>query len=90
MDISTKDIPLIIVILMIFFMVFLIGSCAARTIENAPSNSVLNKYRQFNLYTDPGEFAYLYNQFPESLDELCVSIKKQLIHQIDLRNIRPF
>jgi len=81
---SSKNLILVIVILMIFLLIFMTFSCAARKQEAGPSDSVLNQYLQFSPYTDPGEFAELYNRLPESLDELCTLIKKQLIHPFDL------
>jgi len=83
-EMSSKNLILVIVILMIFFLIFMTFSCTARKQDKAPPDSTLNKYRQFSPYTDPGEFAYLYDQLPESLDELCALIKKQLIHPFDL------
>jgi len=79
-----KKLMLVIIISLIFIVIFMSCSCEARTQGDAPPDSALNKYRQFSPYTDPGEFAYLYNQLPESLDELCILIKNQLIHPFDL------
>jgi len=66
-------------LLMIFI---LIGTgCYAQknTLEQA-DNSVLNFYRQFSAFTDPGEYAYLYTYLPDSLPALCSLIKSQFIH----------
>ena len=81
---NSKNLIFIIVILMIFLLVLMTFSCAARKQDDAPPDSTLNKYRQFSPYTNPGEFADLYKPLPESLDELCALIKKQLIHPFDL------
>jgi formylglycine-generating enzyme required for sulfatase activity len=40
----------------------------------------LNFYRQYSSFTDPGEYAYLYKNLPDSLPELCSLIKSQFIH----------
>ena len=32
---------------------------------------VLDFYRQYSEYTDPGKYAYLYETLPDSLPELC-------------------
>ncbi|MCX6236054.1 MAG: SUMF1/EgtB/PvdO family nonheme iron enzyme [Bacteroidia bacterium] len=40
----------------------------------------LNFYRQYSTFTDPGEYAYLYKNLPDSLPELCSLIKSQFIH----------
>jgi hypothetical protein len=44
------------------------------------SGSVLNFYKQYSEFTDPGEYAYLYKNLPDSLPELCSLIKSQFIH----------
>ena len=49
---------------------------------NKDSISVLDFYRQFSSFTDPGEYAYLYKNLPDSLPELCSLIKSQFIHPI--------
>ncbi|MGE5861331.1 MAG: hypothetical protein ACM34J_12295 [Ignavibacteria bacterium] len=40
----------------------------------------LNFYRLYSSFTDPGEYAYLYKNLPDSLPELCHLIKSQFIH----------
>jgi formylglycine-generating enzyme required for sulfatase activity len=47
---------------------------------NKDSISVLDFYRQYSSFTDPGEYAYLYKNLPDSLPELCSLIKSQFIH----------
>ncbi len=44
------------------------------------SASLLNFYRQFSPYTNPGEYSYLYKNLPESLPELCRLIRSQYIN----------
>jgi hypothetical protein len=46
------------------------------------NGSVLDFYKQYSSYTDPGEYAYLYKNLPDSLPELCSLIKSQFIHPI--------
>ena len=41
---------------------------------------VLKFYRQHSLFTDPGEYEYLYKCLPDSLPELCLLLKSQFIH----------
>jgi sulfatase modifying factor 1 len=41
---------------------------------------LLDFYRQYSSFTDPGEYEYLYKNLPESLPELCSLIKSQFIH----------
>ena len=47
---------------------------------NKDSISILDFYRQYSSFTDPGEYAYLYENLPDSLPELCSLIKSQFIH----------
>ena len=44
------------------------------------NDSVLDFYKQYSSFTDPGEYAYLYKNLPDSLPELCSLIKSQFIH----------
>jgi hypothetical protein len=41
---------------------------------------LLNFYRQYSSFTDPGEYAHLYENLPDSLPELCQLIRSQFIH----------
>jgi len=41
---------------------------------------LLDFYRQYSTYTDPGDYEYLYKNLPESLSELCGLVKSQTIH----------
>ena len=43
-------------------------------------SSILDFYRQYSSFTNPGEYAYLYENLPDSLPELCKLIKSQFIH----------
>ena len=38
---------------------------------------LLDFYRQYSQFTDPGEYAYLYENMPDSLEALCRIIKSQ-------------
>jgi len=49
---------------------------------NKETISVLDFYRQYSPFTDPGEYAYLYDNLPESLPELCDLIRSQFVHPI--------
>jgi len=49
-----------------------------------PSEKVLNTYLQYSPYTDPGPFEYVYDNTPDSIEEICDLIKKQLIHPFDI------
>jgi hypothetical protein len=51
--------------------------------------SLLDFYRQYSSFTDPGEYEYVYENLPESLSELCRLIKTQTIHpNAELPNYR--
>jgi hypothetical protein len=50
-----------------------------------PPKNVLEKHLEFSEYTNPGNYGYLYDDLPESLDDLCTLIKKQLVHPFDLK-----
>jgi len=49
-------------------------------------HSVLNFYRQYSPFTDPGEYAYVYANLPDSLPALCSLIKSQFIHPYEELN----
>jgi hypothetical protein len=68
---------------MISFVVFLLigaGSYAQNSPSEQSDHSILDFYRQYSAFTDPGEFAYLYESLPDSLPVLCGLIKSQFIH----------
>ncbi len=47
-------------------------------------SEAMNHYQQYGKNTDPGEFAYLYDGLPESLEDLCKLVKAQLIHPVQV------
>ena len=56
------------------------GGNSQQNIKFSGKESVLDFYRQYSSFTDPGEYAYLYKNLPDSLPELCSLIKSQFIH----------
>ncbi|MCD4773308.1 MAG: transglutaminase domain-containing protein, partial [Bacteroidales bacterium] len=42
--------------------------------------SILDFYRQYSSFTDPGDYEYLYKNLPDSLPGLCNLIRSQFIH----------
>lgn len=56
------------------------GCYAQKNTYEQADNSVLNYYCQYSSFTDPGEYAYLYENLPDSLPVLCSLIKSQFIH----------
>jgi hypothetical protein len=62
------------------------------TKEISTYNNVIDFYKKYSVYTDPGNYVYLYDDLPESLTELCDLLKCQLIHPIEVepyRNVIP-
>ncbi len=47
---------------------------------NNADGSVLDFYRQYSVYTDPGEYEYLFKNLPDSLPELCQLVHSQFLH----------
>lgn len=71
-------IPLIISILITT------GCYAQKNTHEQADSSVLDFYRQYSAFTDPGEYAYLYKNLPDSLPELCRLIRSQFIHPFEV------
>ena len=46
------------------------------------NKSILEYYRQHSPITDPGEYAYLYDNLPDGLHELIAIIQGQMIHRL--------
>lgn len=67
-----------------FLILFIITRCTNQEQKNRPPEHILAKYTGYSQYTDPGKFVYLFDGLPESLEELCNRIKKQLIHPYDI------
>lgn len=51
-----------------------------KNINDTDDTTLLEFYRQYSPFTDPGEYEYLYENLPDSLPELCSLIKSQFIH----------
>jgi hypothetical protein len=49
-------------------------------INETQDTSLLSFYCQYSSFTDPGEYAYLYENLPDSLPELCDLIRSQFVH----------
>lgn len=73
-------------IVLIFMISFLtVTGCNSQQNSRLTKNvqfkgSVLDFYKQYSSFTDPGEYTYLYKNLPDSLPELCSLIKSQFIH----------
>jgi hypothetical protein len=84
--INQQKIKILKTIVLIFMIPILtITECNSQQNINLDKNvqfngSVLDFYKQYSEFTDPGEYAYLYENLPDSLTELCHLIKAQIIH----------
>lgn len=78
-------------IVFILAITILTGICNAQNNENTSGIQIPNTvvkdeaglidfYRQYSPFTDPGEYAYLYKDLPDSLPKLCRIVCSQLIH----------
>jgi len=56
------------------------GYSSQQEVKFTDNESVLDFYKQYSEFTDPGEYEYLYENLPDSLPELCSLIKSQFIH----------
>jgi len=74
-------------ILVIILIVTFVNPVWSSTDDNSPIdvNSLPDIYRQFSVYTDPCEYAHLYEGLPKSLNELCRLIKCQFIHPFEAK-----
>jgi hypothetical protein len=72
---------------LLIFMIFVVAITESNSQQSVKltknvqfSGSVLDFYKQYSSYTDPGKYAYLYESLPDSLPELCSLIRSQFIH----------
>ncbi|SRR4030042_2156118 len=77
--------------LSILLMTLMMGICSAQTTEhesdalsmNNPNDTadtlLLDFYRQYSFFTNPGEYEYMYRKLPDSLPDLCILIQSQFI-----------
>lgn len=79
-DMQIKTLNMQIVFLVCLFFTL----CSAQETELSVTERGLGKYLEYSTYTDPGEFEFLYNNLPESIEDICALIKKQLIHPFDI------
>ena len=74
-------------ILIFMLSLFTITGCSSQQNQeklaynfNDADGSILDFYRQYSSFTDPGKYEYLYKNLPDSLPELCNLIRSQFIH----------
>jgi len=70
--------------LAILIFAFIHVSCSIQG-QESHSSEALTHHLKHSQYTDPGEFAYLFDELPDSMEKLNDLIKKQLIHPFDLK-----
>jgi len=71
----------------LFILPTLFFACNANNPKNLQLYKVENTldfYKNYSKYTDPGKYSYLFENLPDSLQDLCELIKCQFIHPIDL------
>lgn len=69
------------ILFILLILILTITGCNSREKNQFTGNkSVLDFYRQYSSFTDPGDYAYLYENLPDSLPELCKLIRSQFIH----------
>ena len=56
--------------------------CSQQKYQFTDEESVLEFYKKYSEFTDPGEYAYLYENLPDSLPELCQVVRSQFVHII--------
>lgn len=69
--------------IVLFFMICFLtiaGSKSQQAYKFSDEKSILEFYKQYSSFTDPGKYEYLYKNLPDSLPELCRLIKSQFIH----------
>jgi hypothetical protein len=69
-------------------LIFLFTAACSTNETSFPSQKTLNFYSDQSNYTDPGKYECLYEELPESLDELCSLIKHQLIHPVEIGDLK--
>lgn len=74
-------------IILFIFLLPLFSACTPNNPKNINLEKVENTlvfYKNYSKYTSPGEYAYLFENLPDSLQDLCELIKCQFIHPVDL------
>jgi len=68
-------------VLIIMITILTITGCSSQQeVKFTDNESVLDFYKQYSEFTDPGEYEYLYKNLPDSLPELCSLIRSQYIN----------
>lgn len=67
----------------IILLILILLSCSHPIQPVIPDKDLLDLYTHQTDLTDPGDYIYLYDALPESIDSLCLLIKCQLIHPME-------
>ncbi len=65
-------------------MVLFTSSFVINKQDSYRSEQVPGIYLEYSSYTNPGEFVYLYDNLPGSIEDICDVIKKQLVHPFEI------
>ena len=60
------------------------GGLSLGELDDAGFDGTLGFYKKYSGYTDPGEYEYLFNGLPDSLEALTRAVNAQLIHPFDI------
>jgi len=71
----------------LIILVFVFFGCTNRN-PVVPDQKIIDFYTAHSEKTNPGEYAYLYDKLPKSLEKLCAIIKNQLIHPVELGELK--
>ncbi len=70
--------------LLFAFLTLILTVSGCNALQNKPveytGSPILEFYRQYSPFTDPGPYRYLYKNLPDSLPELCRVVRSQFLH----------
>lgn len=76
-------------LILLIFVLTITGSKSQQVFKFTDDKSVLEFYKKYSSFTDPGKYAYLYENLPDSLLDLCRLIRSQYINYgVELDNYR--
>jgi hypothetical protein len=76
-------------ILLMLITLFSQSTCVNLFAQHTNKVTVPEMYKNYSVYTNPGKYEYVYENLPESLDELCRLIRTQFIHpHVELNQYR--
>ncbi len=69
-------------------LVIILATCCQSKNSFISPQKVLDFYTEQSEFSSPGQFEYLYNDLPESYQNLCSLVKKQLIHPVEIGDLK--